>query len=75
MRRGSALCITTRDRLSYVGNELSGSKEGAQQAARYVLATSYRAQTPPVGYRALAEGEILSVDLDLQLTSHSVTGR
>jgi glutamine amidotransferase len=69
-RRGSPMCVTSRDRLSHMGNELSGANQGAQQAARFVIATSYRDSAPPPGYRALEDGEIISVDLNLQLSSH-----
>jgi predicted glutamine amidotransferase len=70
MQRGNPLCLVSRDRLAHQGNELLGAKAGAHQAARYVIATSWRGQTCPPGYSALADGEVVSVDRDLQVTQH-----
>jgi hypothetical protein len=70
MRRGSPLCLASRDRLAHYGNDLSGQKQGAHQAARYVVVSSYSGQSAPPGYRALVEGEVIGVDRDLQVSSH-----
>jgi predicted glutamine amidotransferase len=70
MRRGSPLCIASRDRLPQRGNEMMGAKAGAHQAARYVMAVSYRGPTPPTGYTALVDSEVVSVDRDLQVVQH-----
>lgn len=70
LRRGSPLCLVQRDSLARRGSDPDDPK-AAQQSVRYVVMASYRGQLPP-GYREVAEGEVVCIDRDLNVTSQSL---
>ena len=73
MRRGSPLCLVQRDRLSRRGSSPEGAGGEAPLSARYVIVASCHAERgAPSGYRALADGEVVSVDRDLRVSSHAL---
>jgi predicted glutamine amidotransferase len=70
LRRGSPLCIVQRDRLARRGSVPGATTSDAPLSARYVIVATGPAHEPSMGYRALAEGEVVAIDRDLQVTSH-----
>ena len=76
MRRGSPLCIVQRDRLarrgSAPGSAAASTNSDAPLSARYVIVASCDGERLSMGYRALAEGEVVAVDRDLNVSSHKL---
>ncbi len=72
LRRGSPLALAQRDRLVLRGSEGAGGTPASEQAVRYVIVASYGGAQVPTGYREVAEGEVVCVDRDLQVSSQSL---
>lgn len=74
MRRGRPLCITQRDRLSRRGSDPAATRDGAQMAVRFVVIATCAGEPGPAsaGYRVLNDGEVVSVDRDLNVSSHAL---
>ncbi len=73
LRRGSPLCVVQRDSLAprRSGSDPGDAKHTAQQTVRYVMIASYRDQVP-TGYRDVAEGEVVCIDRDLNVSRQSL---
>lgn len=69
--RGRPLMLVERDRLSLRRSD-PVSPERAVDPVRYVLLASRLDERVPPGYRDLRDGEIVAIDRDLTVTSHTL---
>jgi glutamine amidotransferase len=72
LRRGRALCIAQRDRLSRRSGDPVANRDGAQMSVRYAIVATCNGDPSPPGYRVIADGEVLAVDRDLNVSTHAL---
>jgi len=72
LRRGLPLAIAERSRLPRRDSDKPGGRAGHDYGARYVIVATCKPGQPPTDYRELADGEVICVDRDLQVTSASL---
>jgi glutamine amidotransferase len=71
LRHGSAMALVERDRLSVP--ELQQSKPSRPtEAVRYVLIANVDRDDLPGGYRRIEDNQLVAVDRDLHVTTHSL---
>lgn len=68
--KGSPLVLVERDRLALRESDAPSAR--ASDPVRYMLVTSRVEPTLPPGYRDLRDGEVVSVNRDLSVSTHSL---
>jgi glutamine amidotransferase len=72
LRRGRPLCIAQRDRLSRRSGDPVANRDGAQMSVRYAIVATCNGEPSPPGYRVIADGEVLAVDRELNVSTHAL---
>lgn len=72
LRRGLPLAIAERDRLPRRDSGGVDGRSNASYDVRYVVVASCLPNAAPVGYRELADGEVVCVDRDLNVTRNTL---